>query len=49
VQFLVGTFFPERDIHGWGQPLTTDHGAPLRLVITVKHGVKNFKQIGTIR
>jgi DMSO/TMAO reductase YedYZ molybdopterin-dependent catalytic subunit len=32
-----------------GQPLTLDHGAPLRLVITVKYGIKNLKQIGTIR
>jgi len=32
-----------------GQPLTQKHGAPLRLVITVKYGVKNLKRIGTIR
>jgi DMSO/TMAO reductase YedYZ molybdopterin-dependent catalytic subunit len=32
-----------------GQPLTPDHGAPLRLVIPVKYGIKNLKQIGTIR
>jgi DMSO/TMAO reductase YedYZ molybdopterin-dependent catalytic subunit len=32
-----------------GAPLTQDHGAPLRLVITVKYGVKNLKRIGTIR
>jgi len=31
------------------QPLTLDHGAPLRLVIPVKYGVKNIKRIGTIR
>lgn len=30
------------------QPLTLDHGAPLRLVIPVKYGVKNIKRIGTI-
>jgi len=30
-------------------PLTPEHGAPLRLVITVKYGVKNLKRIGTIR
>ncbi len=32
-----------------GEPLTPDHGAPLRLVIPVKYGIKNLKQIGTIR
>ena len=32
-----------------GRPLTPDHGAPLRLVIPVKYGIKNLKQIGTIR
>ena len=32
-----------------GSPLTPDHGAPLRLVIPVKYGIKNLKQIGTIR
>ncbi len=32
-----------------GQPLTADHGAPLRLVIPVKYGIKNLKRIGTIR
>ena len=32
-----------------GQPLTSDHGAPLRLVIPVKYGIKNIKRIGTIR
>jgi DMSO/TMAO reductase YedYZ molybdopterin-dependent catalytic subunit len=32
-----------------GQPLTLDHGAPLRLVIPVKYGIKKLKQIGTIR
>jgi DMSO/TMAO reductase YedYZ molybdopterin-dependent catalytic subunit len=32
-----------------GQPLTADHGAPLRLVIPVKYGIKSLKQIGTIR
>jgi DMSO/TMAO reductase YedYZ molybdopterin-dependent catalytic subunit len=31
------------------EPLTPDHGAPLRLVIPVKYGIKNLKQIGTIR
>jgi molybdopterin-dependent oxidoreductase-like protein protein len=30
-------------------PLTDEHGAPLRLVIPVKYGVKNIKRIGTIR
>jgi hypothetical protein len=32
-----------------GQPLTPEHGAPLRLAITVKYGIKNLKRIGTIR
>ncbi len=31
-----------------GADLTTAHGAPLRLVIPVKYGVKNIKRIGTI-
>jgi DMSO/TMAO reductase YedYZ molybdopterin-dependent catalytic subunit len=32
-----------------GSPLNEEHGAPLRLVIPVKYGVKNIKRIGTIR
>jgi len=32
-----------------GSPLTEEHGAPLRLVIPVKYGVKNIKRIGMIR
>lgn len=32
-----------------GQPLTPEHGAPLRLVIPVKYGIKNIKRIGAIR
>jgi len=32
-----------------GQPLTWQHGAPLRLAIPVKYGVKNIKRIGAIR
>lgn len=31
-----------------GKPLTSDHGAPLRLIIPVKYGVKNIKRIGFI-
>jgi DMSO/TMAO reductase YedYZ molybdopterin-dependent catalytic subunit len=31
------------------QPLTLEHGAPLRLVIPVKYGIKYIKWIGTIR
>jgi DMSO/TMAO reductase YedYZ molybdopterin-dependent catalytic subunit len=31
-----------------GRPLTPEHGAPLRLVIPFKYGIKNLKQIGTI-
>jgi DMSO/TMAO reductase YedYZ molybdopterin-dependent catalytic subunit len=32
-----------------GAPLTDEHGAPLRLVIPVKYGIKNIKRIGSIR
>jgi hypothetical protein len=32
-----------------GAPLTAGHGAPLRLVIPVKYGIKNLKRIGTLR
>jgi DMSO/TMAO reductase YedYZ molybdopterin-dependent catalytic subunit len=31
-----------------GAPLTDEHGAPLRLVIPVKYGIKNIKRIGSI-
>ena len=31
-----------------GQPLSDEHGAPLRLVIPVKYGIKNLKRIGAI-
>lgn len=31
-----------------GSPLPPKHGAPLRLVIPVKYGIKNIKRIGTI-
>ena len=31
-----------------GQPITAQHGAPVRLIIPVKYGVKNLKRIGTI-
>ena len=31
-----------------GQPLPLNQGAPLRLIIPVKYGVKNIKRIGTI-
>lgn len=31
-----------------GQPLTGEHGAPLRLVLPVKYGIKNIKRIGRI-
>ncbi|MBV9306300.1 MAG: molybdopterin-dependent oxidoreductase, partial [Acidobacteriaceae bacterium] len=31
-----------------GAPLTGEHGAPLRLVIPVKYGIKNLKRIGSI-
>jgi DMSO/TMAO reductase YedYZ molybdopterin-dependent catalytic subunit len=32
-----------------GAPLSAEHGAPLRLVIPVKYGIKNLKRIGVIR
>ena len=32
-----------------GEPLTASHGAPLRLAIPIKYGVKNIKRIATIR
>ena len=32
-----------------GAELTSEHGAPLRLAIPVKYGIKNIKRIGTIR
>ncbi|WP_421827588.1 molybdopterin-dependent oxidoreductase [Larkinella sp.] len=31
-----------------GEPLTDPHGAPLRLIIPVKYGVKNLKRIGSL-
>ncbi len=31
-----------------GHPLTLDHGAPLRLVIPVKYGIKNIKRLAKI-
>ncbi|HVW94826.1 MAG TPA: molybdopterin-dependent oxidoreductase [Mucilaginibacter sp.] len=30
------------------KPITLPHGAPLRLIIPVKYGIKNLKRIGTI-
>lgn len=32
-----------------GKPLSNAHGAPLRLVIPVKYGIKNIKRIGSVR
>src|SRR6267143_1311005 len=32
-----------------GQPLTWQHGAPLRLAIPVKYRIKNIKRLGVIR
>lgn len=29
-------------------PITSKHGAPLRLIVPVKYGIKNLKRIGTI-
>nr|WP_294942931.1 molybdopterin-dependent oxidoreductase [uncultured Mucilaginibacter sp.] len=31
-----------------GQPIPMNHGAPLRLIIPVKYGIKNLKRIGSI-
>ena len=31
-----------------GQPLPSEHGAPLRLVIPLRYGIKNLKRIGRI-
>jgi DMSO/TMAO reductase YedYZ molybdopterin-dependent catalytic subunit len=31
-----------------GAPLAIENGAPLRLVIPTKYGIKNIKRIGTI-
>lgn len=31
-----------------GQPLTMEHGAPLRLLIPIKYGIKSLKRIGTL-
>jgi DMSO/TMAO reductase YedYZ molybdopterin-dependent catalytic subunit len=31
-----------------GEPLTIEHGAPVRLSIPVKYGIKNIKRIGSI-
>ncbi|WDF54090.1 molybdopterin-dependent oxidoreductase [Mucilaginibacter sp. KACC 22063] len=31
-----------------GQQITPEHGAPLRLIIPVKYGIKNLKRIGTL-
>jgi DMSO/TMAO reductase YedYZ molybdopterin-dependent catalytic subunit len=31
-----------------GRPLPVKHGAPLRLIIPVKYGIKNLKRISTI-
>lgn len=31
-----------------GRPLTAMHGAPLRLIIPVKYGIKNLKRIGSM-
>ena len=32
-----------------GEPLSPAHGAPQRLAIPVKYGIKNLKRIGTLR
>jgi hypothetical protein len=54
-QYYVGLDMPSalhpQTLLAWemnGAPLTDEHGAPLRLVIPVKYGVKNIKRIGSI-
>ena len=32
-----------------GEPVSIEHGAPLRLLIPTKYGIKNLKRVGTIR
>ena len=32
-----------------GEPLTAGHGAPVRLIIPLKYGIKNIKWIARIR
>lgn len=32
-----------------GNPLLPEHGAPLRLIIPVKYGIKNLKRIGSLK
>jgi DMSO/TMAO reductase YedYZ molybdopterin-dependent catalytic subunit len=32
-----------------GEPLPPEHGAPLRLAIPVKYGIKNIKRVGRVR
>lgn len=32
----------------YGQPLTLEHGAPLRLVTPLKYGIKNIRRVGTM-
>jgi DMSO/TMAO reductase YedYZ molybdopterin-dependent catalytic subunit len=36
------------DTINW-RPLTRQHGAPLRLYLTVKYGIKSLKRVGLIR
>ncbi|GAL84378.1 molybdopterin-binding oxidoreductase [Sporocytophaga myxococcoides] len=31
-----------------GRPLTSEHGAPLRLIVPIKYGIKSIKRIGKI-
>jgi DMSO/TMAO reductase YedYZ molybdopterin-dependent catalytic subunit len=31
-----------------GRPLAADHGAPLRLIIPLKYGIKHLKRIGVL-
>jgi len=53
--FYVGLDMPSavhpQTLLAWemnSEPLNDDHGAPLRLVIPVKYGIKNIKRIGRI-
>ncbi len=54
-EYYVGldrfTMLHDQTLLAWqlnGEPLTPEHGAPLRLVTPVKYGIKQLKRIGTI-
>ena len=54
-EYYVGldryTMLHDQTLLAWGlngEPLTPDHGAPLRLATSLKYGIKQLKRIGTI-